>query len=147
MWGAFWLGYGLLWMLVAVGDLTLPTGKFPELGYWFFPLAVLTACAMLASIGENLGTTATLTTLAVGSAFVAIGYTTGIHGWLKAGGWVLFASAICACYTATALMMRSSYGRVILPTGEPRAEANIPGEAATHPIEYHFGEPGVKKGQ
>src|SRR3954465_9138437 len=42
MWGAFWMAYGLLFLLVAVGAVTVPaTGPFPELGYWFLALAVI----------------------------------------------------------------------------------------------------------
>jgi succinate-acetate transporter protein len=147
MWGAFWMAYGILWLLVAAGDLHLPAGKFGPLAYWFWPLAVITACGAVASIFENLGITSVLASLATGSAFVGIGYVTGIHGWLTAGGWVLFASSVLAVYTATAMMIKAGWGRVVLPLGEWRREANIPLHEPTHPIEYHFGEPGVKQGQ
>lgn len=147
MWGAFWMAYGILWLLVAVGDVTLPAGKFPELAFWFFPLAAITLSGAVASVGENLGVTATLSTLATGAAFLGIGYLVGVHGWLVAGGWVLFASAICAFYTASAMMWKSSFGRVMLPLGNLEREANIPGRGYTHPIEYHYGEPGIRKGQ
>jgi succinate-acetate transporter protein len=147
MWGAFWMAYGILWLLVAAGDITLPAGKFPELAFWFFPLAAITASGAVASIGENLGLTSTLTTLAVGAALLGVGYLTGGSGWLHTGGWVLIASAICAFYTASAMMMGAGLGRVVLPLGQPRKEANIPGRSFTHPIEYHNGEPGVKRGQ
>lgn len=85
--------------------------------------------------------------LATASAFLGIGYLVGIHGWLTAGGWVLFASAICAFYTASAMMWKASFGRIILPLGTPERQANKPGQAFTHPIEYHYGEPGVRQGQ
>lgn len=147
MWGSFWIAYGILWLLDAVGAITLPSGKFPELAFWFFPLAAITASAAVASTGENLGVTATLTSLAGGSALLAIGYLVGGSGWLHTGGWVLFASSICAFYTATAMMWKASFGRVILPLGEPKADANIPGRVETHPIEFHEGEPGVRQGQ
>src|ERR671921_1772090 len=39
MWGSFWIGWGILELLGATGTLTLPTGVFPELGYWFLVLA------------------------------------------------------------------------------------------------------------
>ncbi len=71
--GAFWLAYGLLWLLVATHDITLPAGKFPELAFWFFPIAAITASGAIASIGQNLGITATLTTLAVGAALLGVG--------------------------------------------------------------------------
>lgn len=73
MWGDFCLAYGLLWLLVATHDITLPAGKFPELAFWFFPLAAITASGAIASIGQNLGITATLTTLAVGAALLGVG--------------------------------------------------------------------------
>ncbi|MFZ0976812.1 MAG: hypothetical protein WAN22_31630 [Solirubrobacteraceae bacterium] len=51
----------------------MPAGKFPELAFWFFPLAAITASGAIASIGQNLGITATLTTLAVGAALLGVG--------------------------------------------------------------------------
>ena len=147
MWGAFWIAFGILFLLVATGDLTVPSGKFPEFGYWFLALAAITAAGAAASLAENLGLTAVLTSLAVGAALLAIGYLTGGKGWLHTGGWVLIASAICAWYTATALMLKSTYGRVVLPLGEWNKEANIPGRKFTRVIQYERGEPGVKQGQ
>jgi succinate-acetate transporter protein len=146
-WGSFWIAYGILWLLVATGDLTLPAGKFPALAFWFFPLAAVTFSGMVASVFENIGITAVLAPLGTGSAFLGIGYLTGIHGWLVAGGWVLFASSIVAFYVATAMMVKSTARRVVLPLGELDRDANVPGHTFTHPIEYHYGEPGIKKGQ
>lgn len=149
MWGSFWLAYGILWLLVATHDITLPaSGKFMPLAFWFFPLAAITFSGAVASLAENLGLTATLVSLGGGSACLAIGYATGAHGWITTGGWVLFASSICAFYSATAMMWKSSFGRVILPVGRPTvADANIPGRRFTHPIQYAEGEPGVRQGQ
>lgn len=147
MWGAFWIAYGILFLLVAAGDITVPSGKFAELAFWFFPLGAITAVGAAASVAENLGLTATLTTLAVGSGLLGVGYLVGGSGWLTAGGWVLIASAICAFYTASAMMLKASFGRVVLPLGAPKADANIPGRVFTHPIEYAEGEPGVRQGQ
>jgi succinate-acetate transporter protein len=148
MWGTFWIAYGILWLLVAAGDLKLTShGALTAFSYWFWPLAVITAIGAVAAVFENLGLCSVLATLATGSAFVGIGYVTGIHGWLQAGGWVLFASSVLAVYTAGAMMLKWAVGRTVLPLGEWRREANIPLEEPTHPIEYHFGEPGVKQGQ
>jgi hypothetical protein len=147
MWGSFWIAYGILFLLVATGDITVPAGKFPELAFWFFPLAAITASAAIASIGENLGVTATLASLAAGAGLLGVGYLIGGSGWLHTGAWVLIASAICAFYTGSAMMFKAAFGRVILPVGEPKAKANIPGRSTTHPIEYAAGEPGVRQGQ
>jgi uncharacterized protein len=147
MWGSFWVAYGLLYLLVAVGSITLPSGRFPELAFWFFPLAAITASAAIASTAHNLAVTATLVVLAAGAACLAVGYLLGSTAWLHTGGWVLFASAICAFYTGSAMMWKASLGRVILPLGEPNAEANLPGHGLTQLIEFRGGEPGVRQGQ
>ena len=147
MWGSFWVAYGVLFLLVAAGDITVPVGSFPELAFWFFPLAAITAVAAIASVGENLGVTATLLALAAGAGLLAVGYLVGGTGWLHTGGWVLIASSVCAFYTGSAMMLKASFGRVVLPVGEMRKQANIPGREATHPIEYSAGEPGIKQGQ
>jgi uncharacterized protein len=147
MWGAFWIAFGILFLLVATGDLSVPTGTWPELGYWFLTLGAITAAGAIASVAENLGLTSVLTTLAVGSIVLAVHYLIGGLGWQHAAGWILVASAILAFYTAAAMMLKASFGRVILPVGEPRREANVPGAAPTRVIEYERGEPGVRQGQ
>ena len=147
MWGSFWIAYGILNLLAATGVFTLPTGTFPELGYWFLALAVITGVCMIAALGENLGITSVLATLAAGSAFAAVHYLTGISTWQTVAGWVLIASAILAVYTAGALMIAASWGRTVLPVGEYRTAANVPGRRPMHPIQYELGEPGVKQGQ
>jgi succinate-acetate transporter protein len=147
-WGAFWLGYGLLNLLAATGDITLPTGgKFVELGYWFLPLAAITMSIAVASLGESLGLFAVLSTLAVGAAFSAIGFLTSGTTWEQVGGWVILGSAAIAWYVATAMLLASSWGRTILPLGKFDRRANVPGMQTMQPIEFEFGEPGVKRGQ
>jgi uncharacterized protein len=153
MWGAFWIAFGILFTLVATGAVTFDsTVAFEAFGYWFFALAAITACGALAALAESLGLVSVLTTLAVGSAFLAIGYVsdatpTAGEGWLQAGGWVLFASSVLATYTAAAMMLESSFGRVVLPVGKPAKQANIPGEIVTRAIQYEHAEPGVRQGQ
>ena len=145
MWGSFWIAYGILNLLAATGAFTLPTGTFPELGYWFLALAVITGVCMIAALGENLGITSVLATLGAGSAFAAVHYLTGISTWQTVAGWVLIASAILAVYTAGALMIAASWGRTVLPIGEYRRAANVPG--AGRCSRHELGEPGVKQGQ
>jgi len=147
MWGAFWMAYGLLQLLGATGTLTLPTGTFPELGYWFLVLAVITGFGMIAALGENLGIAAVLATLGVGSALVAVFYLVGGTGWERAAGWVLIASSFLATYTAAAMMIAATWGRTLLPLGEFRKSANVPGRRPIRTLEYELGEPGVKHGQ
>jgi uncharacterized protein len=147
MWGAFWIAFGILFLLVASGDLVVPSGTWPEFGYWFLTLGAITGAGAAASVAQNLGLTATLVPLSVGSILLAVFYLVGGTGWEHAAGWVLLASAVCAFYTATAMLLKWSYGRVVLPLGEPRREANVPGTRFTRVIEFERGEPGVKQGQ
>ena len=147
MWGAFWIAFGILFLLVATGDLSVPAGTWPEFGYWFLTLGAITGAGALASLAQNLGITAVLVPLSVGSILLAIFYLVGGTGWEHTAGWVLVASAILAFYVATAMLVKSTFGRVILPLGEPKREANVPGERLTRVIEFERGEPGVKQGQ
>jgi hypothetical protein len=148
MWGAFWMAYGLLFLLVATKTITVPAaGPFPELGYWFLALAVITGLGALAAFAESLGLVATLVTLAVGSAFLAVRYLDGGMGWQHTGGWVLVASAIAATYTAGAMMLEGTFGKVILPLGKYKMAANKPGGVVTRPLEHEAGMPGVRQGQ
>jgi uncharacterized protein len=147
MWGSFWLAFGLLNLLVAVGTLTLPTGSFPELGFWFLVLGTITALGAIAAVAESAALFTVLTSLAVGAGFLAIHYLTGVGWWETAGGWILIGSAAAAAYTAGAMMIEGAWGRVVLPLGKYEKEANIPGGRITRPIEFEHAEPGVKQGQ
>jgi succinate-acetate transporter protein len=153
MWGAFWLAFGLLFTLVATGALTFDsTVAFDAFGYWFFALGAITAIGAVAALAESIGLFSVLSTLAAGSALLAIGYLTDAtptagEGWLLAGGWVLVASAILATYTAGAMMLEGAFGRTIIPLGKYDRRTNIPGQRFTRPIEYERAEPGVRQGQ
>lgn len=148
MWGAFWLAFGLLHLLGTIGVLTIPaSGEFVELGYWFLVLAVLTGFGAIAALGENLAVTSVLATLAVGAALAAIYFLVGGSTWETAAGWVLLASAFLAAYTGGAMMIAAAWGRTVLPLGEYRKAANVPGRHPVDPLQYEFGEPGVRQGQ
>src|SRR5689334_23295273 len=67
VWGSFWIGYGFLHLLAATGDISLPTGEFHELGYWFIALAVITGFGTLCAMAVGLALTAVLGTLTAGS--------------------------------------------------------------------------------
>jgi succinate-acetate transporter protein len=147
MWGAFWMAYGLLYLLIAAGVVAEPGGSFVELGYWFIALAAITAAGTVAALAENVALFAVLATLTTGSALMAwasIDGNTGVQHW---AGWLFFVSACCAFYTASAMMLEGTYGRIILPLGKFRLAANVPGRVVTQPIEYEAGMPGVRQGQ
>lgn len=148
-WGSFWIGYGILYLLYALGVLTpaIPGTSQPAFAMWFVVLAAITMMGALASLGESLGIFGVLSTLATGSGFAAAGLWAGAP-WLEViAGWLFIISAAIAWYVASAMMIRSAFGRTVLPTGELNKAANVPGAKPTHPIEYSEGMPGVKVGQ
>jgi succinate-acetate transporter protein len=149
IWAAFWLGYGFLNFMIALKLVPAPAphAAVPELGYWFFALAAITAAGAIASVGESLAITSVLAPLTVGAALLGVFYTLGGKGWEYAGGYVTMAAAFTAFYTATAMMVASSFGRVIVPLGKYRKEENVPGGRHVYPIQFELGEPGVKQGQ
>jgi len=149
IWAAFWLGYGFLNLMVALKlvPAPVPGHAVAELGYWFFALAAITAVGAVASLGESLALSVVLFPLAAGAALLGVFYTVGGSGWQHVGAYVTMASAFTAFYSASAMMLASTFGRVILPLGKYRAEANRPGGRHTYPIQFALGEPGVKQGQ
>ena len=148
MWGAFWLAYGVLFLLVATGQIQTGTTMDHALAFWFFALGAITASGMLAALTEgNIGLTGVLGTLAGGSWLAFVGLITGSHGLQHAAGWVFVISAGIAWYVATAMMLKASAGRTILPLFKTEMEANKPGAQPTRPIQLEWAEPGVKMGQ
>ena len=147
MWGSFWMAYGVLHLLDAVGTLKLPTGSFPELGFWFVALAVITGLGTIAALAENLSITAVLGLLTIGAALAAVYFLTGGGTWETVAGWVLLVSAVVAAYTAGAMMIAASWGRMVLPLGEYRKAADVRGGRTVDALQYEYGEPGVKRGQ
>ncbi|MGH3051144.1 MAG: acetate uptake transporter family protein [Gaiellaceae bacterium] len=148
MWGSFWLGYGLLFLLVATGQLAPGHTMDMALAFWFIALAAITTSGMLGALVEGNGAvTAVLGTLAAGSALAAIGLGWAGTGTQHAAGWLFVISAGCAWYTATAMMLKAASGRVILPLFRLGADPNVPGRKPTRAIELEWAEPGVKQGQ
>lgn len=148
MWGSFWLGYGLLFLLVATGHLAPGTTMDQALAFWFIALAAITISGTLGALAEGkLAVTAVLATLAAGSAFAAVGL--GWEGtfWQHLAGWLFVISAGLAWYTATAMMLAAASGRTLLPLFSMSAAANVPGRQPTEPIALAWAEPGIKKGQ
>jgi succinate-acetate transporter protein len=141
MWGSFWIGFGILELLFATGTLAEPQGPFPALGMWFVALAWITIMGAIAATAENAVLTAVLGTLALGSIFAAIAELLGSDTWTVIAGWTFIISAVCAWYTASALMFEGVAGRPVLPVGLTKKAREAPDVAKG------AGEPGVAKGQ
>lgn len=150
-WGAFWIAFFTLELLQATGTLPTPAPGATDLpfGLWFIGLAYITWSAAFGAMAENLGVFAVLSTLAAGSSLSAVGFITGgfASGWTTAGGWLFVISAGLAWYVLTAMTMMAATGRTVLPTGELKKKANVPGGKPRQPIELEWAEPGVKQGQ
>jgi succinate-acetate transporter protein len=148
-WGAFWLGYGLYLLLVALGSAPGPaTDRTAAVafGYWFIVLAAVTWAGAAAASAENGALTAVLVLLAAGSTLLAIAFIANLPLLSIIGGWVLIVSAIVAWYTATAMMLEGTFKRPVFPLGR-RGAAARPEGVAQLPTQYDVGGPGVKVGQ
>lgn len=148
-WGSFWIAYGILWLLVVTGNLTLPLPgqAFPALAFWFIGLAAITWSGALASLAESVAIFGVLSTLATASTIAAVSLFVGDESWVKVAGWVFVFSAGLAWYTATAMMLAATSGRTVLPLGKYTKTANRPGGRPVQAVEFAAGEPGVHRGQ
>jgi uncharacterized protein len=140
-WGAFWLGYGLLNTMFAVGLLPQPPGAFPALGFWFIVLAAITWAGAFAALTTTVALTSVLTTLAAGSTLMAIVDLTNNAVLRIATGYVFMVSAVLAWYTATAMMLEETHGRSVLPVGKTHRARE------KEALSLGLGEPGVAHGQ
>jgi hypothetical protein len=148
-WGSFWIAYGILWLLLATKTIAAPQPWYnaPELGWWFFALAIITFSCAVAALFESAVLFAVLASLTVGSAILAWGFTDGSLDSVKVAGWVLVVSAALAWYTATALMLVGVTGREVLPLLKRAHPARPVGAAQLAEVDVPWAEPGIKHGQ
>ncbi len=122
-WGAFWLAYGILYLMVAAGALQDPdTTAASAMGFWFAILAAVTWAGAFASLATNVGLVSVLALLAAGSTLLCIGDFSTSDALRAISGYVLMASAVCAWYTAAAMMIEGTFGREVLPLGKATLE-------------------------
>ncbi len=142
MWGSFWMAFGILWVLVAAGKVTIPPNgaAFQALGFWFIVLAAITWAGTAAASAESSVVTAVLGFLAAGSTVAAIAELAGIEALRILAGWLFIISACIAWYAATALMVNAACGRTVMGLGTRRKKQ--PSE-----MQPGLGEPGVLRGQ
>ena len=141
MWGSFWMAYGLLNLLFALGVITPPTGPFPELGFWFVSLAAITWVGTWAAVAVNKTLVGVLGFLAAGSTVMAIAQFVGSAGATVFAGWLFIIAAVLAWYLASALMLESVFGHPVLEVGKNKPAKEAP------PVTFGLGEPGVMHGQ
>lgn len=148
-WGSFWVGWGVLQIMVVTHVMTpIALGATsPSFGFWFIALAAITFWGALAALAQNMLIFITLAVLTAGSAVTAAGFWVGSVGTDNAGGWLFVVSAAAAWLAVGALVLEHSFGRTIIPLGTWSRAGNVPGAKATDPIAYPGGMPGVKVGQ
>lgn len=141
MWGSFWMAYGVLNVIFAVGKFGPPTGRWPEIGFWFIVLSAITWVTVAAAAAENQGLVTLLSFLAAGSTTAAIGELTGVNWLMILTGWLFIVASIAAWYTGSALMLEEAFGREIWGLGKSRHAREM------RPVSIGMGEPGVIRGQ
>lgn len=142
MWGAFWMAYGILQLILYSGKVTQPEGAlFPELGYWFIVVAAITWACTFAAAAENRAMVTVFTFAAAGSTIAAIGFLAGSEGLVILTGYLFIISSLAGWYAASALMINEAYGREVWALGKSAHARQLP------PITVGTGEPGVIRGQ
>jgi len=139
MWGSFWMAYGILNVIFAVGKIPPPVGAFPEIGFWFIVLAAITWVAVGAASAESSALAILLTFLAAGSTTAAIGELTGLAWLMTLTGWLFIISSIGAWYTGSALMLEEACGHEVWTLGKSKQSGMR--------VSTGMGEPGVIRGQ
>jgi succinate-acetate transporter protein len=108
-WGAFWGAYGLLYLLVASGTLSLAAVN-QNYGFWYIPLAAITGVSVYAALADNVMLSTTLLVYAIGSVIAAGASLVGDATWIKVGGYVFMVGALGACYVGSALLLEGRGG-------------------------------------
>jgi hypothetical protein len=147
-WGSFWIGWGILELLVTTHVMPpLPLGAAsPSFAFWFIALTLVTFFGAVGALAQGLGVFITLGVLTAGSAVTAAGLYAGSLATMQAGGVLFVISAAAAWLTAGSMVLEHAFGRTIIPLGK-WPKASISGVRATDPIAYPAGMPGVRVGQ
>ncbi len=148
-WGSFWLGWGVLQLLVAthvMAPVALGTAN-PDFAFWFIGLTLITMWTAIGGLAQSILVSVTAGTLTAGAALTAAGFWAGSLATTRAGGWLFVVSAAAAWLTVGAMVLENSFGRTIIPLGKWSTKANIPGRAASVPMAYPEGMPGARVGQ
>jgi len=139
-WAAFFLGVGLIYLLVTTHTITVPArgAEWQSLGQWLIYMSVVTWTTAFAVLPRSPAGFLAQATLACGALIGAVALLAGSSGWQQIAGWVFVASAALAFYVGAALMLDAVYGKAVLP---------LLGHGQAEPVEYPRGDPGVKVGQ
>jgi uncharacterized protein len=127
--GAFWIGLGLWFELVAVPTLT--AAKTPaalaaagaqvnhDIGWILLAWAIFNTYMLILSAQANTAVFGVFLTLEITEIILFIGNFAGSTGLVKVGGYIGLITALVAWYTSAAGVAAGMGGRVLLPVGRP----------------------------
>ncbi|MEJ2728984.1 MAG: GPR1/FUN34/YaaH family transporter [Deltaproteobacteria bacterium] len=116
IWGTFWLAIGFMNLMVSqtaaagAAPMAATIGGF-EFGFFYIPMALITAACAAASIYHSRALLASLVVLTGACILMAIGRLGAGTGIQMVGGWLFAFSTAFAWYSATVSLVANSYAR------------------------------------
>ncbi|HEV3134284.1 MAG TPA: acetate uptake transporter, partial [Acidimicrobiia bacterium] len=120
--GAFWISFYFL-VQVQLPELAKGGDALNAIGLYLWAWGIFTGVLFLCSFKGAKAVSVVLFLLTVTFVFLGIGNSDASSNVIHIGGYVGLATAAAAVYTAAALILESTYGRVVLPFGAPPAAA------------------------
>ena len=135
--GGFWLGVGVLLILVVTGKVA---GKdlSQSLGWILLAFAIFNTYMLVWSSRINMAVFAVFLTLEITEILLFIGNFSGNAagtGLVSIGGWVGILTALVAWYASAAGVVNGMAGRPVLPVGGPLWSAEGSAAAPASPVE------------
>jgi len=137
IWGTFWLAVGFMNLVIAHAAPTAGAAASAgmagiEMGFFFIPLAMITAACVASSIYHSKALVSTLVILTASCVLMVIGLLAGSVVLQMIGGWGFVISTAFAWYGATVSLIANSY-----------AKARVPLIKEGENLNEGLGEPGV----
>jgi succinate-acetate transporter protein len=116
--GGFWLGVGVLIVVLLTGHLTVKElGQ--SLGWILLAFAIFNTYMLIFSTQLNMAVFGVFLTLELTEIFLFIGNFAGNSTIAKVGGYIGIITALVAWYTSAAGVINGMKGRAVLPVGKP----------------------------
>ena len=115
--GPFWVIFGAFQTLYASSVPAANLGSATSLFLAMF--AVVSLYLGIASLRSDLVIAAIIWLIFLGLVILSIGAGAGSNGTTRAGGWIVLIFAVLSWYHAAGDIIESTFGRKILPFGEP----------------------------
>lgn len=125
--GAFNTAYALFLWFQHTGLVAGPAAGLGVAGIFVSCFSLIALFLMIAAMWKNMALVAVLFLLALAYGLIgASDIAAGAPNLLSYGGWAGIGSAVCAFYTAGAMVINSVGGRLILPLGKPLMSQSEP---------------------